>query len=356
MNRDTTSIAVITIWFGTLPEYFRGWLLSVSHNPSIQFIFLTDCAGEAFEIPENMMWIETTPEHLRARFSSVLNRKVSFQSPMKFCGLKPIYGLAFSDLLNGYDFWGYCDIDLAFGDIRKFVTQHVLENYDRVYTRGHFNLYRNSDKINHLFELKGSIYSIEDVATGEFNFAFDEFLGINRICIKNRDYVRWYTDADFAECNYRSKYIELLFPHKNYDNQLFWWEDGCVYQSGIDEKGNIVSCEYVYLHWRHKLPSDVDIITGNTNGFYITEQGLKVKRDKGAPSRELLLRNHDPIEANKNNKEGSWRMGHKISTFIQLPSRRKLLRIKELYCALFDENPPYNDYRHVVFPRGRYVG
>lgn len=356
MSHDVNSIAVITIWLGSLPEYFRAWLLTVSYNPSIHFYFLTDRAKGTLKVPDNVTWIETTLESLRARFSSVLNREVSFQSPMKFCGLKPTYGLAFEDLLKEYNFWGYCDIDLAFGDLRKYLTSEVLNNYDRIYTRGHFNLYRNTNGINRLFENKGSIYSIDDIATGEFNYAFDEFLGINRICIKNRDLVRWYTEADFAECNYRSKYMELLFPHVNYDNQLLWWEDGHVYQSGIDKNGEIVTQEFVYLHWRHKLSSDSEIAVGNVTGFYITEQGLKDKRDKGVPCRDLLLQKHCPIEANKGNKEGSWRIGHKISTFIHLPFHRKMLRAKELCCALCDENPSYNDYRHVVFPRGRYIG
>ena len=47
-----------------------------------------------------------------------------------------------------YDFWGYCDIDLIFGNIRKFITDDILDKYDKILSRGHFTLFRNKDSIN----------------------------------------------------------------------------------------------------------------------------------------------------------------------------------------------------------------
>ena len=42
-------------------------------------------------------------------------------SPYKLCDYKPVYGLIFDEDLQDYDFWGHCDVDLIFGDIRKFI-------------------------------------------------------------------------------------------------------------------------------------------------------------------------------------------------------------------------------------------
>ena len=32
----------------------------------------------------------------------------------------------------GYDFWGHCDMDLIWGDIRNFITEDVLSKYDKI--------------------------------------------------------------------------------------------------------------------------------------------------------------------------------------------------------------------------------
>ena len=41
-----------------------------------------------------------------------------------------MYGLLFSDDLNGYDFWGWLDPDIMIGNIRKFINDGVLNKYD----------------------------------------------------------------------------------------------------------------------------------------------------------------------------------------------------------------------------------
>ena len=342
-------ICVLTIWFGELPPYFAGWLLSVRANSDIDFILITDQDPSVDGGNVRVMHAEL-PE-LIERFSRALGRSVSFSSPVKFCGLRPLYGAAFSDLLCGYDFWGYSDIDLAFGDIRAFLTDEVLDSYDRFYTRGHFCLYRNDDTTNHLYELSGSVYTLNDVAQGEYNYPFDEFCGINRICLKNPDAVRWYTSDDFADCNTRAPFIQVHLPHVNYVHQLVWWEDGRVFKAGIADDGSVVVDEYVYFHWRHKFGADEQIRSGEAGGFFITEQGLVEKQVPGVPTVKELMRPKEPIAQNTGAQRSGLRLGHKLASFARVPGRVKVVRAKELMCALFDDNPPYNDYRHVVFPR-----
>ena len=85
-----------------------------------------------------------------------LNIKISLSRPYKCCDLKPIYGLLFNRYVKECDFWGYCD--LIFGNIRKFVTDDILNENDKIYISGHLSLYRNNNKINNLF--KSSVYKV----------------------------------------------------------------------------------------------------------------------------------------------------------------------------------------------------
>jgi hypothetical protein len=64
-------------------------------------------------------------------------------------------GIVFNDYLNDFDFWGHCDVDIIWGDIRKYTTEKILHKYDIFSTRkgtisGHFSLFRNTLSINQL--------------------------------------------------------------------------------------------------------------------------------------------------------------------------------------------------------------
>jgi len=39
-------------------------------------------------------------------------------------------GLIFEDYVAGYDFWGHCDLDVVWGDIRKFLHTRILSDSD----------------------------------------------------------------------------------------------------------------------------------------------------------------------------------------------------------------------------------
>ena len=80
------------------------------------------------------------------RFEKKLGFPVALNSPYKLCDFKPSDGEVFEDYLNDYDYWGHCDVDLIWGDIRKFVTDELLEKYVRIFSRGHCSIYRNSSE------------------------------------------------------------------------------------------------------------------------------------------------------------------------------------------------------------------
>ena len=70
-----------------------------------------------------------------------------------------MYGCIFKDFLSDYSHWGYCDSDVIFGDLKSFLTEDKLNNYDRIYQHGHMCIYKNSDEINVRWKTKHNLVS-----------------------------------------------------------------------------------------------------------------------------------------------------------------------------------------------------
>ena len=141
-------IGVIIPFFGKWPEWFDYFLHSCIHNPTIDWIFPNDC-----ELPgiaaDNLKFIPYQLREFNKKASEILEFDIQLEHPYKICDFKPTYGEIFNELIKGYDFWGYGDLDLIYGDIRSFYTEQLLERYDILsnheeFITGHFCLLRNN--------------------------------------------------------------------------------------------------------------------------------------------------------------------------------------------------------------------
>jgi hypothetical protein len=88
------------------------------------------------------------------------SQKLKFEAKMeqtyKLCDFRPAYGFIFSDLIKKYDFWGFGDIDVIYGNIRDFITDDLLSSFDFIsvrddYITSFFSLVRNTETMNMLF-------------------------------------------------------------------------------------------------------------------------------------------------------------------------------------------------------------
>jgi hypothetical protein len=98
----------------------------------------------------------------QALVEKTIGVKVGLSHPRKMCDFKPAYGHLFEKLLKGWDYWGYTDLDVIYGDLRRFLSVAKLQQYD-VYTArkeflvGHFSLFRNNRYMRMLYQ-KGADY------------------------------------------------------------------------------------------------------------------------------------------------------------------------------------------------------
>lgn len=169
-------IAFVLPWCGRLPSYFQLWADSCAANPTIDFLLFTSERMPG-KLPANVKQISMDFAHLKELFQSHFDFPLALETPYKFCDLKPAYGEVFAAYLQEYDFWGHCDMDLVWGDIRSFVTEDLLEKYDRIYTRGHCCLYRNTLEVNIWYRTlpHEGMQDWKQVFSHEGSFCFDEW-------------------------------------------------------------------------------------------------------------------------------------------------------------------------------------
>lgn len=76
-------------------------------------------------------------------------------STYKLCDLRPWYGFIHEDILKGYDYWGYGDIDLVYGNLKFFLSELFKSKRDVFSTHsdrvsGHFCLFKNNSYFRNL--------------------------------------------------------------------------------------------------------------------------------------------------------------------------------------------------------------
>src|ERR1700732_3083708 len=100
------NIALLTCYFGKLPWYFDYFVHSCKYNPSVDFYIITDDLTYRKPLPNNVKLVHKTLEDISIMATGKLGFDINITYGYKLCDFKPAYGLIFSELLKGYDFWG----------------------------------------------------------------------------------------------------------------------------------------------------------------------------------------------------------------------------------------------------------
>ena len=122
-------IALLIPYFGTFPEWSELYFETLRANPSIDFIFFTNVRDHGYR-GDNLHFEELNFEDYVQLANQRLNIRFKPGSPYKLCDLRPFYGALHQSELSAYDFYGWCDMDILFGDIRSFYTEDLLASYD----------------------------------------------------------------------------------------------------------------------------------------------------------------------------------------------------------------------------------
>ena len=146
--RREPSVVIFIPYFGAWPVWGDLFFETARRNSTIDFLVFADCDAEAFAAP-NIHIRPTLFEDYVQRARSWLGLPFDPPDGYKICDLRPMFGALHEEEFSGYDFYGWCDTDLLFGDIRSFYTNEVLARYHVLSTHadrisGHFALFRNT--------------------------------------------------------------------------------------------------------------------------------------------------------------------------------------------------------------------
>jgi len=177
MPHKQNTICIIIPYFGKWPKWIDYFLTSCIQNQNIDWLFFTDCGTPKLH-SRNLTFIDYSLSDFNNLAREKLDLDIHIKNPYKLCDFKPAYGYLFSDYLGSYDFWGYGDLDLVYGNTGSFLTGDVLENFDIIshhnnFITGHFCILRNTPEITHLFK-QGNTY--QKIFAKNAYWGFDEII------------------------------------------------------------------------------------------------------------------------------------------------------------------------------------
>lgn len=243
-------IVLIIPYFGSFRSDFQFWLKSVSDNQTVDFLLFTDNKVDFF--CPNLKVIRLTFDALRKHIQSFFDFKISLNEPYKLCDFRPSYGEIFAEYIKEYDFWGYTDVDMIYGDIRHFITEELLESYDRILGLGHFSLFRNVARINSLYRyVEQPTY--RQVYSYPCGCAFDEYWGLGRYMDKemhDKFYQAYpFDDIDCMKFSFQAHMRKCEDEGKSHF--IYSYENGKLYRI-FEKEGMLQKEQTMYVHFQKR--------------------------------------------------------------------------------------------------------
>lgn len=173
--RNPPSIIFLIPYFGQWPFWMPFFIESCRCNPDIDWLLIGDCA-ELEELPGNVRQQRISFEEYCGFISTRLGFEFAPVNPYKLCDLKPALGFIHESEVQGYDYWGFSDLDLVYGDLRAYFTAEKLNRFKFFSTHerrvsGHLCLLRNQQSLRELF---WRIPDFQRRAQDQKNHALDE--------------------------------------------------------------------------------------------------------------------------------------------------------------------------------------
>lgn len=259
-------VVLIVCYFGRFPNYFQLWLDSCEKNKDFTWMLVTDIESE-HRFPDNVQRVKMSFEQLTTLIQSKVDFPVNIQTPYKMCDFKVLYGEIFSEYIREYSHWGHCDVDVIFGELNKYVTDELLDRYDRLFTLGHLSIYKNEKRVNEHYKLPYNGIDYKKILSHTVHFGFDEYKGLTRIYKDN--HLKQYEESYAADINV-FHFDMLANGRVNQEGQYFMYENGRVIRYSSDNKP---VDEFAYIHLQ-KRKMAVHCKEEHPQTYYICSDGF----------------------------------------------------------------------------------
>lgn len=277
MIKSSKNVAIIIPYFGTFPKNFVTFLDSCKTNRYIDWIIITDEIVKVEDIPVNVHIIHETFGSVQKKIKKAVGwNDIVLDTSYKLCDYRPVYGVAFSDYISGYNYWGYSDIDVVYGDLWKFIKRGVVNGYDKIGHLGHLTLFKNTEEINNRYRLP-TIYN------GKKRYLYREAFSTSKACHFDED---WGINIIYNQYGFltyeNSNIVNEPFPEnmdlRSIDNRYLRLPQVYVYSKGhckffYREAETISVEEFGYFHFQKRLFTDYlykphDVFYVNSSGYH----------------------------------------------------------------------------------------
>ena len=305
------SITILLPYFGKFPEWFPLYFETLRRNPTIKFIFYTDCTTEGYNAPNVIFNKMTYPEYVSMANCRIKGSQFCLSKPYKLCDLRPWYPIVHYEDIKDADFYGWTDLDLLFGDIRKFYTDDILSKYDVISTHatrisGHLALFRNTWKNRHMgrkiYDWKNKLKAPEYVHMDELGLTLAYTMTVfDKFNEKYHLHIDSFIGRTIKQLKCRKMYLKEQYttpfiPVPWIDGSLNSEQpDTWFYQDGVITNNRDKNRDFIYIHfmnfkssqWRHdgtkapweKLDTIYHLkgIDDIENGIIIDANGIRSK-------------------------------------------------------------------------------
>ena len=298
------SIVILIPYFGRWPEWFPLYLENCRANPSIDWIFYSDCPVPG-DSPPNVTFKSTSFADYCRSVSRKLEIDFSPTEAYKLCDLRPAIGQIHERDIEGYDYFGYGDIDVIYGDIREFYTDEVLR-YTCISTHrnrlsGHLTLLKNTPLVRSAYRRIPRWR--EFMANKEYQ-RLDESR-FSKVFLRHKKHPQWLrrlyhlVDPLQGDGFFKEQYSTILAPIPWLDGsmdhpQVWFWQNGKLTNNQDGGRG------FLYLHfmnwksaaWLPKIRGekaawqDLEVINHVPDGR--AENGFRIDRKGFHPLNETV--------------------------------------------------------------------
>lgn len=244
-------IRFIIPYFGEWPVWMPFFLESCKSQEGYEWLLLGD-NELTIESPRNVTFLKMGLDDVHQRIIDCGLPSPEVLIPYKLCDYKPAYGMIFSDLLEGANFWGHTDIDLAYGCLSNLANEEFLKDID-VFSAddrscGHFQIFRNEERMNRLFL---NVPNIDSCLSLTYYVGIDES-GMS-IALHQEDNLRWRrASSRKVELTKKQPWMGAtiepggqIIDQKIDSVESYLWNDGHAFQILANGERR----EFLYLHW-----------------------------------------------------------------------------------------------------------
>src|SRR5690242_17250860 len=111
------SIVLLIAYFGQWPPWINFFIESCRANRDIDWVIFTD-AGKPENTADNVRIIDIPFDDYQKLVSRSLRINFNPADSYKICDVRPAFGILHYDIVRGYDWFGFGDVDVIYGRIR----------------------------------------------------------------------------------------------------------------------------------------------------------------------------------------------------------------------------------------------